>query len=81
MGARYYIAKRNIRPNSLQNKHIRDTNSAGQTLVEYALILALITVVAIGVLLSMGGQVGNVYSTVNNQLYASKYGGVTSRGH
>jgi hypothetical protein len=29
----------------------------------------------------MGGQVGNVYSTVNNQLYASKYGGVTSRGH
>ena len=40
----------------------------GQTLVEYALILAFISVVAISVLLTLGGQVKNVFSTINSQL-------------
>jgi Flp pilus assembly pilin Flp len=38
----------------------------GQTLVEYALILAIISVVAIGVLISMGQQVHAIYSTIGS---------------
>jgi len=40
----------------------------GQTLVEYALILAFISVVAISVLLTLGKQITGVFSTVNSQL-------------
>jgi len=40
----------------------------GQTLVEYALILAFISVVAISVLIALGGQVRSVYSTITSQL-------------
>ncbi|HEV3272228.1 MAG TPA: hypothetical protein VGZ93_08620 [Candidatus Methylacidiphilales bacterium] len=38
----------------------------GQTLVEYALILAIISVVAIGVMISMGQQVKGVYSMITS---------------
>jgi Flp pilus assembly pilin Flp len=44
----------------------RYSHSRGQTLVEYALILAIISVVAIGVLITMGQQVRGVYSTINS---------------
>jgi Flp pilus assembly pilin Flp len=40
----------------------------GQTLVEYALILAFIAVVAISVLLALGQTVRGVFSTINSQL-------------
>jgi Flp pilus assembly pilin Flp len=40
----------------------------GQTLVEYALILAFISVVAISVLLALGKSVVSVFSTINSQL-------------
>ena len=40
----------------------------GQTLVEYALILAFISVVAISVLIALGGQVKAVFSSVTSQL-------------
>ena len=40
----------------------------GQTLVEYALILAFISVVAISVLVALGGQVNRIFSTVTSQL-------------
>lgn len=40
----------------------------GQTLVEYALILAFLSVVSILVLTSLGTKVIQVYSTVNNRL-------------
>ena len=43
----------------------------GQTLVEYALILAFIAVVAISVLLALGKTVTGVFSTVNSQLAAA----------
>ncbi len=36
----------------------------GQTLVEYSLILAIISVVAVGVMISMGNQLKGVYSTI-----------------
>jgi pilus assembly protein Flp/PilA len=41
---------------------------SGQSLVEYALILALIAVVAILVLQGLGGKVNNTLSTVNTCL-------------
>jgi Flp pilus assembly pilin Flp len=44
----------------------RRVQRRGQTLVEYALILAIISVVAIGVLTSLGQQVKGVYSTITS---------------
>jgi Flp pilus assembly pilin Flp len=40
----------------------------GQTLVEYALILAFISVVAISVLINVGNTIRSVFSTINSQL-------------
>ena len=40
----------------------------GQTLVEYALILAFISVVAISVLITLGTQITAVFTTISNQL-------------
>jgi Flp pilus assembly pilin Flp len=47
----------------------------GQTLVEYALILAFISVVAISVLIAMGTQVKAVFTTVSSQLAIAGSGG------
>jgi pilus assembly protein Flp/PilA len=44
----------------------------GQTLVEYALILAIISVVAIGVLITMGGQVKGIYSNIDSSLVSAQ---------
>ena len=46
----------------------------GQTLVEYALILAIISVVAIGVLITLGGQVKTIYSIVDSSLVSAAAG-------
>ncbi len=43
-------------------------NKRGQTLVEYALILAFISVVAISVLIRLGDQVKSVFTTITSQL-------------
>ncbi len=40
----------------------------GQTLVEYALILAFISVVAISVLIALGQQIKSVFTTISSQL-------------
>jgi Flp pilus assembly pilin Flp len=40
----------------------------GQTLVEYALILAFISVVAISVLIALGTRVKGVFTTITSQL-------------
>jgi Flp pilus assembly pilin Flp len=40
----------------------------GQTLVEYALILAFVSVVAISVLINLGKAVKSVFTTVSSQL-------------
>ncbi len=40
----------------------------GQTLVEYALILAFVSVVAISVLINLGKAVKSVFSTISSQL-------------
>jgi Flp pilus assembly pilin Flp len=46
----------------------RMKSKKGQTLVEYALILAFISVVAISVLIALGGKVTAVFSTISSQL-------------
>jgi Flp pilus assembly pilin Flp len=46
----------------------RQKNKKGQTLVEYALILAFISVVAISVLINIGNTIRSVFSTINSQL-------------
>jgi pilus assembly protein Flp/PilA len=40
----------------------------GQALVEYALILALVSVVAIGALTALGGNVSSILSQISNAL-------------
>jgi Flp pilus assembly pilin Flp len=44
----------------------------GQTLVEYALILAFISVVAIAVLIQLGKNVSSVFSAINSQLQVAQ---------
>jgi Flp pilus assembly pilin Flp len=46
----------------------RMKSKKGQTLVEYALILAFISVVAISVLIALGNKVTGVFSTITSQL-------------
>ena len=40
----------------------------GQGLVEYALILVLVSITVIVILTLLGGEVGNVFQTVSNTL-------------
>ena len=40
----------------------------GQALVEYALLLALIAVVSIGILTTLGTSVSSIFSKVNDKL-------------
>ena len=47
----------------------------GQTLVEYALILAIISVIAVSVMLAMGGQVKTVFTTIDQQVAIAGNGG------
>ncbi len=46
----------------------RRVRCRGQTLVEYALILAIISIVIVGVIVNLGTQVKGVYSTINSQI-------------
>jgi Flp pilus assembly pilin Flp len=50
------------------NSKRKSPSNRGQTLVEYALILAFIAVVAISVLINIGNTVRSVFSTINSQL-------------
>ncbi len=44
----------------------------GQTLVEYALIIAFLSVVAISVLLNLGRAISSVFSKINSQVAAAQ---------
>jgi len=46
----------------------RRKRKKGQTLVEYALILAFISVVAISVLIRLGDEVKTIFTTITSQL-------------
>ena len=47
---------------------IQKNSKRGQTLVEYALILAFISVVAISVLIRLGDEVKTIFTTITSQL-------------
>jgi Flp pilus assembly pilin Flp len=49
-------------------RSIRLTSQKGQTLVEYALILAIISVVAIGVMSQLSHQIAVIFSGINTIL-------------
>ena len=46
------------------NAEVKLQGQAGQGMVEYALILVLVSIVVIVILLTMGGQIQNVFSNV-----------------
>ena len=50
----------------------RRKNRKGQTLVEYALILAFISVVAISVLINLGNTIRSTFSKINSQLQVAQ---------
>jgi Flp pilus assembly pilin Flp len=50
----------------------QERSRKGQTLVEYALILAFISVVAISVLLRLGHEINAVFTTITSQLAVAK---------
>lgn len=47
-------------------------DEAGQGMVEYGLILALVAIAAIAALTLLGGNVKNMFNTVNNTLTGIK---------
>ena len=49
----------------------------GQGLVEYALIIVLISIVAIGILGTLGGSVASVFTQANSALQPAAGGAVT----
>ena len=49
-------------------KRSKKAESEGQGLVEYALILVLVSVVVLAVLTVLGPTVGNIFSRINNIL-------------
>jgi pilus assembly protein Flp/PilA len=48
-------------------KELRDEES-GQAMVEYALILALVSVAAIAILNTLGGSVSSIFNKINTDL-------------
>jgi Flp pilus assembly pilin Flp len=64
-GMKYIVRVPRSRPNLTSRRGQRATRR-GQTLVEYALILAIISVVAIGVLINLGNQTKGIYSSIDS---------------
>jgi len=56
---------------SLKLKAVRYAQRKGQTVVEYALILAIISVVAIGAMINLGQGVKGIYSSINSTISSS----------
>ncbi len=71
----------NTQKGSQQALSLRFPGKRGQTLVEYALIIAFISVVAIAALISMGTQVQAAYTTVDSQMTMAEKGGVSGGRH
>jgi pilus assembly protein Flp/PilA len=43
-------------------------NEKGQGLLEYALLIMLIAIVVVGIVAATGGAIGNMYSSIMNQV-------------
>jgi pilus assembly protein Flp/PilA len=61
IGLRVALAIRSMSVPSLEREE-------GQTLAEYALILALIAVVVIGAVIFLGGQIQNIFDQIGSKL-------------
>jgi Flp pilus assembly pilin Flp len=57
---------------SLAIRSQRRTHRRGQTLVEYALILAIISVVVIGVIINLGKAITGVYSSIDSTIASAQ---------
>jgi pilus assembly protein Flp/PilA len=70
-----YLKKREVRKKQMSNLiwKLRSftTRQEGQGMVEYALILVLVSIVVIVILLTMGKQIENVFSNVVTALSGS----------
>jgi Flp pilus assembly pilin Flp len=55
-----------------KNRFHTKKGKKGQTLVEYALILAFVSVVAISVLIRLGAEIKSVFTTITSQLAVSQ---------
>ncbi len=53
---------------ALYGLYVPEDKFEGQGMVEYALILVLVSVVAIALLTTMGGKIKGVFTSVNNGL-------------
>ncbi|MBX5443972.1 Flp family type IVb pilin [Sphaerobacter sp.] len=60
---------------SLYGLYVDEDQFEGQGLVEYALILVLISVVAIAVMATLGGKVKGVFKTVSDTMNTAPGGG------
>ena len=56
---------------ALYGLYMPEKKFEGQGMVEYALILALVSVVAMAVLFTLGGRIKSVFTSVNTQLTGS----------
>ncbi len=50
----------------------RPPRCRGQTLVEYALIIAIISIVAVGVMISLGKEATSLYSKIDSTVASSQ---------
>jgi Flp pilus assembly pilin Flp len=57
ISARVYLALTDLRK-----------GESGQAMVEYALILALVSVAAVGILAALGTSVSSIFSSINQDL-------------
>ena len=53
-------------------RRLKNTSRKGQTLVEYALVLAFISVVAISVLISLGKAISGTYTRISSVLASAQ---------
>jgi len=67
------MTTKNILRNGITLQRVR--NKRGQTLVEYALILAFISVVGISTLIATGTQIKGTFTTIDSQLASAGNGG------
>ena len=62
----------------IEGKDIREEEEKGATLVEYALLVALIAIIAIAALRFLGNTVSQEFSTIGSSLARGGTGGVAS---
>ena len=55
-----------------KNRRFGQAQRRGQTLVEYALILAILSVVAIGVMINLSKGVSGVYSMITSEVASAQ---------